>query len=136
MDKTRYLRRLEQEHYAFLIRPRRFGKSLWVSLLENYYDRFWADDFDASFADTDIGRDPTGEQSRYVTLRFNFSAVNDKLETLEREFETYCFIEVRGTLERHPDLFPEAALRRLLEAPSIATKLSELFRYAGDHDIP
>ncbi|MCY4374766.1 MAG: AAA family ATPase [Spirochaetaceae bacterium] len=55
VDKTRFLRRLEQEHYAFLIRPRRFGKSLWVSLLENYYDRFWAGDFDATFAGTDIG---------------------------------------------------------------------------------
>ena len=136
VDKTRFLRRLEQEHYAFLIRPRRFGKSLWVSLLENYYDRFWADDFDATFAGTDIGRDPTGEQSRYVTLRFNFSAVNDKLETLEREFETYCMIELRGRLRRHPDLFPEAAVRDILAPPSIASKLTELFQYAGDHDIP
>ena len=42
VDKTRFLRRLERERYAFLIRPRRFGKSLWVSLLENYYDRWWA----------------------------------------------------------------------------------------------
>ena len=92
VDKTRFLRRLEEERYALLIRPRRFGKSLWVSLLENYYDRFWADGFAATFADTDIGQHPTGEQSRYVTLRFNFSMVNDKLETLEREFETYCFI--------------------------------------------
>ncbi|MDE0220235.1 MAG: AAA family ATPase [Spirochaetaceae bacterium] len=41
VDKTRFLRRLEQERYVFLICPRRFGKSLWVSLLENYYDRFW-----------------------------------------------------------------------------------------------
>ena len=136
VDKTRFLRRLEEERYAFLIRPRRFGKSLWISLLENYYDRFWADGFEATFAGTDIGQDPTGEQSRYVTLRFNFSMVNDKLETLEREFETYCFIELRGTLRRHPDLFPEAAVRDILEPPSIATKLSELFRYAGDHDIP
>ena len=136
VDKTRFLRRLEDERYAFLIRPRRFGKSLWISLLENYYDRFWADGFEATFAGTDIGQDPTGEQSRYVTLRFNFSMVNDKLETLEREFETYCFIELRGTLRRHPDLFPEAAVRDILEPPSIATKLSELFRYAGDHDIP
>ena len=39
-------------------------------------------------------------------------------------------------LERHRDLFPEVALRRILEPPSIATKLSELFRYAGDHYIP
>ena len=136
VDKTRFVRRLEDERYAFLIRPRRFGKSLWVSLLENYYDRFWADDFDATFAGTDIGRDPTDEQSRYVTLRFNFSIVNDKLETLEGEFETYCMIELRGTLRRHPDLFPDAAVRDILEPPSIANKLGELFRYVGDHDIP
>ena len=136
VDKTRFLRRLEEERYAFLIRPRRFGKSLWASVLENYYDRFWADGFDATFAGTDIGQDPTGEQSRYVTLRFDFSTVNDALDTLEREFETYCLIELRGTLERHPDLFPEAARRRILAPPSIATKLAALFRYAGDHDIP
>ena len=136
VDKTPFLRRLEQERYAFLIRPRRFGKSLWASVLENYYDRFWADGFDATFAGTDIGQDPTGEQSRYVTLRFDFSTVNDALDTLEREFETYCLIELRGTLRRHPDLFPEAAVRDILEPPSIATKLAELFRYAGDHDIP
>ena len=136
VDKTRFLRRLEQEHYAFLIRPRRFGKTVWVSLLENYYDRFWSGDFDATFAGTDIGQDPTEERSRYVTLRFNFSMVNDKLETLEREFEAYCLIELEGTLERHPDLFPEAALQRILAPPSITTKLSMLFRYVGDHGIP
>ncbi len=136
VDKTRFLRRLEQKRYAFLIRPRRFGKSLWVALLECYYDRFWADRFDATFAGTDIGRSPTEERSRYVTLRFNFSMVDDKLETLEQRFEGYCFIELRGTLERHPDLFPEAALQRILAPPSIAERLSALFRYAGDHDIP
>ena len=136
VDKTRFLRRLEQEHYAFLIRPRRFGKSLWVSLLENYYDRWWGHEFDATFAGTDIGRDPTEERHRYVVLRFDFSMVNDKLETLEREFETYCLIELRGALERYPDLFPEAALQRILSPPSIATKLAELFRYASSHDIP
>ena len=136
VDKTRFLRRLEQEHYVFLIRPRRFGKTVWVSLLENYYDRWWAHEFDAVFAGTDIGADPTAERHRYVVLRFDFSAVNDKLETLEREFETYCMIELRGTLRRHPDLFPEAAVRGILDPPSIANKLSELFRYVGDHDIP
>ena len=136
VDKTRFLRRLEEERYAFLIRPRRFGKSLWASILENYYDRFWAEGFDATFAGTDIGGDPTGEQSRYVTLRFDFSTVNDKLETLEREFETHYHTELQGTLERHPDLFPDAAVQRILTRPSISAKLRVLFRYAGDHDIP
>jgi len=136
VDKTRFVRRLEQERYAFLIRPRRFGKSLWVSLLENYYDRWWGHEFDATFAGTDIGSNPTAEHHRYVVLRFDFSAVNDKLDTLEREFETYCLTELRGTLRRHPDLFPESAVREILGPPSIASKLTELFRYVGDHGIP
>ncbi len=136
VDKTRYLRRLEQERFAFLIRPRRFGKSCWVSLLENYYDRWWKDEFETVFAGTDIGREPTPEHHRYVVLRFDFSAVNDKLETLEREFEGYCEIELRGALERHPDLFPDAALQRILGLPSIAGKLAALCRHCGDHGIP
>ena len=136
VDKTRFLRRLEQERYVFLNRPRGFGKSLWVSLLESYYDRYRGHEFDAAFAGTDIGRSPTEERSRYVTLRFNFSMVEGKLETLEREFESYCHVELRGTLRRHPDLFPADAVQRILAPPSIAAKLSELFPYAGDHDIP
>ena len=136
VDKTRFLRGLEQERYAFLIRPRRFGKSLWVSLLENYYDRWWGHEFDAVFAGTDIGRNPTAERHRYVVLRFNFSMVDDALETLEERFEGHCHTELRGALRRHPDLFPEAALREILAPPSITGKLGELFRYAGDHDIP
>ena len=136
VDKTRFVPRLEQERYAFLIRPRRFGKSLWVSLLELYYDRFWADRFDATFAGTDIGRNPTEERGHYVTLRFDFSMVNDKLETLEQRFEGYCHIELEATLERHPDLFPDAVRQRLLAPPSIDEKLAALFRYAGDHGIP
>ena len=136
VDKTRYLRRLEEERYAFLIRPRRFGKSCWVSLLENYYDRWWKDEFETVFAGTDIGREPTPEHHRYVVLRFDFSAVNDKLETLEREFEGYCEIELQGTLERHPDLFPDTARQRILGLPSIAGRLAALFRYCSDHGIP
>ena len=94
-----------------------------------------ADDFEATFAGTDIGRNPTEERSRYVTLRLNFSMVSDKLETLEHRFEGHCHTELRGTLRRHPDLFPEAALREILAPPSITEKLGELFRYVGDHDI-
>ena len=85
VDKTRFIH-LEQERYVFLIRPRRFGKSLWVLLLENYYDRRWAAEFEAVFGGTDIGRNPTEDRHRYVVVRFNFSLVNDALETLEREF--------------------------------------------------
>ncbi len=136
VDKTRFLRRLEEESYAFLIRPRRFGKSLWVSVLENYYDRTRADEWHAVFDGTDIGRRPTEDRSRYVILRFNFSAFDDTLETLRERFETYCLIEIRAALERNADLFPDQAMRRILAHPSVDGKLRELFRYAGDHGIP
>ena len=135
VDKTPFLRPLEEERYAFLIRPRRFGKSCWVSLLENYYDRTRADAFEAVFGGTDIGRHPTDDRHRYVVLRFDFSVVNDAPDTLEQEFDTYCHMELRGALERNRDLFPDRAIERILAPPSIYTKLAELFQYAGDHDI-
>ena len=90
VDKTRFIRPLEDERFTFLIRPRRFGKSCWVSMLENYYDRYWADEFEQVFGGTDIGRKPTEKRHSYMVLRFDFSAVNDAPETLEQEFEYYC----------------------------------------------
>ena len=136
VDKTRFLHELEHERYAFLIRPRRFGKSCWVSLLQNYYDRTRVDRFETLFAGTDIGRRPTANRHRYVILRFDFSVIDDTLETLREHFEYYCFQQLRHALERNADLFPEAAVRRILAAPAIDTKLNELFLYAGDHGVP
>ena len=136
VDKTRYLRPLEDERYVFFIRPRRFGKSCWLALLECYYGRHWAHEFEDLFGDTDIGRAPTAERGRYVTVRFDFSAFNDKLETLEERFEDYCDIKLQGALARNADLFPEEARRHILSPAAIDGKLTALFEYAGEHGIP
>ncbi len=136
VDKTRFLRPLEDERYAFLIRPRRFGKTCWVSVLENYYDRTRADAFEAVFGGTDIGADPTDHRHRYVILRFNFSAFDDTLETLRERFEGYCEDKLYLALERNRDLFPDAARERILSPPAIDGKLNRLFQYAGDRGVP
>ena len=136
VDKTRYLRPLEDERYAFFIRPRRFGKSCWLALLECYYGRHWAHEFEALFGDTDIGRAPTAERGRYVVVRFDFSAFNDKLETLEERFEGYCDIRLRGALERNADLFPDEVRRHILSRPAIDEKLNALFEYVTEQRIP
>ena len=112
------------------------GKSCWVSLLENYYDRMGAGGFEVVFGGTDIGRNPTGNRHRYVVLRFDFSAFDDNLETLPERFEEYCRLVVRKALERNADLFPGREIQRILSPPSINAKLQELFLYAGDHGIP
>ena len=136
VDKTRFVHALEDERYVFLIRPRRFGKSCWVSLLDNYYSRKRADDFEEVFGGTDLGRQPTENRHRYVILRFNFSAFKNALDTLEYHFEEYCQLIVRSTLERNADLFPEAARQHIRAPSSVNGQLNELFVYAGDHGIP
>ena len=134
MDKTRFLRPLEDERFVFLIRPRRFGKSCWLSFLENYYDRKWASEFEQVFGGTDIGREPTENRHGFVTLRFDFSVVRDA-EMLEGAFEEYCGMVIRRSLGRHPDLFPQQEAQRLLAGSSTQAKLSELFWWAADRGI-
>ena len=136
VDKTRFVHALEEERYVFLIRPRRFGKSCWVSLLENYYDRTRADEFEAVFDGTHLGRQPTENRHRYVVLRFDFSMFDDTLETLRERFEEYCQLEVRHALERNADLFPEAARQHIRSPSSVNGQLNELFLYASNHGIP
>ncbi len=136
VDKTRFVHALEGERYVFLIRPRRFGKTCWVSLLENYYDRNRADEFEAVFGGTHLGQQPTENRHRYVVLRFNFSAFDDTLETLRERFEEYCQLVVRYALERNADLFPEAARQHIRSPHSVTGQLNELFLYANDHGIP
>ena len=135
VDKTRFLRPLENERFVFLIRPRRFGKSCWLSLLENYYDRSWAGEFEQVFGGTDIGREPTKNRHSFVVLRFDFSVVHDAPETLEREFDDYCGKVIRRSMERHPDLFPQREAQRILAAPSAPSKLNALFNYASRRDV-
>ena len=136
VDKTRFVRSLEDHDHAFLIRPRRFGKTCWVSLLECYYDRSQAERFEAVFAGTDIGAEPTPLRSRYVVLRYDFSAFSPKLATLEARFEEYCELYLRSALRRNRDLFPEAAVRAILAPAGIDGKLNRLFDHSAEADIP
>ncbi len=122
--------------HAFFIRPRRFGKSLWVSVLEYYYDRAESGTFDELFGGTDIGDNPTPSRSRYVVLRFDFSAFRQKPETLEERFEQYCELYLRSAMRRNPDLFPEDAVRSILSPPDINGKLDGLFCHAREEGIP
>ena len=130
VDKTRFLRDLEDERHVFLLRPRRFGKSCWVSILEHYYARTRKSNFETLFAGTDIGGEPTANRSRYAVLRLNFSAFGKRLSTLEENFEGYCDTQLRGTLRANADLFPDELVRGILARPTMGSRLNELFLQA------
>ena len=136
VDKTRFLHALEQERFVFFIRPRRFGKTCWLSMLESYYDRNQADDFERVFGGLDIYRQPTPNRGRYVVVRFNFSTFGNDPANLEREFDEYCRRHIRDAVEDHPDLFPGAVVDRIQAASTINGQLDELFLHARREGIP
>ena len=77
VDKTRYIEKLENlsETSIMFLRPRKFGKTLFTSVLENYYDKNKADKFEKLYGNTYIGKNPTKLKNSYCILRFNFSGI-------------------------------------------------------------
>ena len=105
VDKTRFIELIErQPSYLFLIRPRRFGKSLFLAMLETYYSIDYADSFKEIFGELYIGKHPTEEHNSYMVLRFNFSEVSSKLETVERSFSEYCCMVMKNFILKYEHL--------------------------------
>ena len=136
VDKTRFVRELENDRHVFLLRPRRFGKSCWVSILEHYYDRTRKDNFEALFAGTDIGRESTANRSRYAVLRFDFSTISKRLATLEENFEEYCNIRLHGMLDANADVFSSEQAGRILSRRTLGGRLNALFLHAERLGVP
>lgn len=106
VDKTPYIRLLEeyQAKYLFFLRPRRFGKTLFISILEHYYDNKNKEVFSELFGETSIGKIFTPLRNQYYILRFNFSGITTStkeallesftqkvIESLEKFLEKYHF---------------------------------------------
>ena len=90
VDKTMYIEKLENlaEPYILFLRPRKFGKTLFTSTLENYYDFKKADKFEKLYGNTYIGKNPTKLKNSYHILKFNFSGIDtENEETTIRGFK-------------------------------------------------
>ena len=78
VDKTQFIEKLEDlnESYLIFLRPRRFGKSLFIAMLEAYYDKYYKNDFEMMFGDTYIGKQTTPLANNYLIMRFDFSGID------------------------------------------------------------
>ena len=78
VDKTMYIEKMEDlaDSTIMFLRPRKFGKTLFTSTLECYYDKNRVDKFEKLFGKTYIGKNPTPNKNRYCILRFNFSGIS------------------------------------------------------------
>lgn len=105
VDKTMYLPLLEQQpRNLFLVRPRRFGKSIFLSMLRAYYDLAQKDKFQARFGELYIGSHPTPLQGVYQVLYLDFSRVGGGVgEELARNFNDYCC----GSLDNFASIYED-----------------------------
>ena len=126
IDRTAKIRDLEATSYALFLRPRRFGKSLLLSMLRAYYDILFADRFDEFFAGTDIGADPTAERGKYLVLYFNFSAVSKDVRQVEDSFDSYASQCCDAFARDYEKLLPDGLAGRILGASGVVGKLGAI----------
>ena len=91
VDKTPYIEEVEASNkFFFYIRPRRFGKSLTLSMLQNYYDVNKKDEFDKLFGTLYIGKHPTAERNSYLVMRLDFSVVAAGIDDYQEGLDVAC----------------------------------------------
>jgi len=104
VDKTPFLPVVEEAgNYLFFIRPRRFGKSLFLSVMEAYYDVFYKNRFEEFFKDTWIYNHPTDEKNKYLVLSLNFSVVEADMKKMETSFHNHIQDEAVGFIQKYDD---------------------------------
>ncbi|MDR2762496.1 MAG: ATP-binding protein [Planctomycetaceae bacterium] len=111
VDKTRFIESLENEgdKNKIFIRPRRFGKSLFLSMLEHYYDINSADEFKKLFGNLYIGQNPTPLKNSYAVMTFNFSSIDtSNVDNFRNSFLGNICNSICRFLDAHKNIFSNA----------------------------
>ncbi|WP_020396099.1 AAA family ATPase [Thiolinea disciformis] len=128
IDKTSYIAELEQAgDHLILLRPRRFGKSLFLSMLEYYYGQQHAGDFDALFGQLAIGKNPTALQGSYQVLFLEFSGIATANEAdIYRSFTHKIHLALQHFLILYH--YPQTALDSLTQSEAPHDKMEAFFK--------
>jgi Predicted AAA-ATPase/PD-(D/E)XK nuclease superfamily len=108
IDRTNYIEQLEAYApvYTMFLRPRRFGKSLFISILEHYYDFQKANDFQQLFGNLNIGQNPTSLANQFMILRFDFSGIEtNDLQKVHDAFLAKVKSGFKNFMSRYPGSF-------------------------------
>lgn len=137
VDKTMYLPLLEnQPSNIFFIRPRRFGKSIFLSMLHAYYDCSKKEKFQTLFGDLWVGKHPTPLQGKYQILHLDFSYVGGSIEKLEENFDMYLRVKLDDFMRIYQDSYPEDVKEKFFKSDSAAEKLALLQDETATKGIP
>lgn len=124
VDKTPFIEQIEESNkYFFFIRPRRFGKTLTLSMLENYYDINKKDKFDEIFGKLYIGQNPTPEHSTYLIIHLNFAEVAAGLDDYKNGLDNHCRLVFNFFCDIYAHILPADTKEGLQQEPDAVSKL-------------
>jgi len=135
LDKTSHIPALEAlGKFLFFIRPRRFGKSSWLTVLESYYDINRQAQFDFLFKGTYIYDQPTPEKNSYLILTFNFSQISPQIEQVEASFEEYIEERILFFEQKYRQYLGDDYFEMMGRKKTVYGKVRFLFQYIGQTD--
>ena len=136
VDKTKYLELMEKAgHFLFLIRPRRFGKSLFLSMMESYYDIESKGSFDHLFGDTYAGSHPTPEHNEYQVLRLDFSKPSGTKDTLEENVNGYLDLLYGDFVTRYAKYYPDNYVEEYKQQKSTSDRVNYVHQKFETYNI-
>lgn len=134
IDRTHHIRFIEEwGKELLLLRPRRLGKSLWLSTLMNYYDVAKADAFDRLFGHLAIGQNPTPLHNQYLVMRWDFSEVKSygAIEEIETAFHQHINQWIRNFVDNYHPYFPELASQVIIAPNNALTSFQSVVAASG-----
>ncbi len=124
-DKTMYLEKMENTgNFLFLVRPRRFGKSVFLTMMQAYYDINRDKEFDSLFAGLYVHGHPTPERARYQVLYLDFSQIGGDSKTVQSKFEQYGCNMLNDFAARYNKFYTPDFLEAVYGQPTFAAKLT------------
>ena len=128
VDKTRFIPMIEEaDKFFFFIRPRRFGKSLTVNMLQHYYDILAKDKFDALFGDLYIGKHPKRDRNSYLVLYLNFSGIVGELHNYRKGLDAHCQTMFDYFCDIYADYLPKGIKEELDKKEGAVEQFEYLF---------
>lgn len=133
VDKTMFIPELEkQPRNLFFIRPRRFGKSIFLSMLYSYYDCTQSHKFQSLFGNLWIGQHPTPLQGKYQVLFLDFSQITGNIDKLESKFNSYLSINLDAFVRQYSEYY-QAEMEEILAQEDFEEKMELIFKAAKAH---
>ena len=128
VDKTRFIEKVENANkFFFFIRPRRFGKSLTLSMLRHYYDINAADRFERLYGDLYIGQHPTPNHNKYLIIYLNFAVINAELGNYRSALDAHCNTRFNSFCDSYASLLPEGTREELNRKNGCVEQLDYLY---------